>query len=82
MVKEGIETCGFQKLIEKHTRTWRHQVDSLLDQVWYNCTQRTVKIMNLTRGASDHNVVGITVCLKDIKCGGQNIVKRVWKDFN
>ena len=38
--------------------------------------------MNKTRGASDHSVVGIIIALKDIKCGGQNVIKRVWKDFD
>ena len=81
-MKESIESGGFQQLIVGYTRSWRNQVDSLLDQVWSNCTQRTVNTLNKSRASSDHNVLGLTVALKDIKGVGQNTVKRVWKDFN
>ena len=53
--------------------------DSLLDHFCFNCSQRTIRTFNKSRGASDHNVVGIEVAIKDIKNGGNNLVKRVWK---
>ena len=81
-LKEEIETEGFEKIIRGHRRTWKDQADSLLDQVWSNCQERTIKTMNETRGSSDHNVVGVVVSLRDIKASGFNIVKRTWKNFN
>ena len=81
-VKESIETAGFQQHIRGHTRTWRTHSDSLLDQIWSNCGQRIINTVNIVRGASDHNVVGITIAMKDIKTGGDNCRKRVWKNFN
>ena len=81
-VKNWIETCGFVQLVVGHTRSMRHQVDSLIDHVWSNCSERITKVYNDNRGASDHNVVGVIVSLKDIKTGGQNVVKRLWKDFD
>ena len=79
--KNFFETCGFQQLVMGHTRTWRRQADSLLDQVWSNCPQRTVKVTIESRGASDHNMVRIYVSVKDIKNSGNNIVKRMWKNL-
>ena len=81
-VKNWIETSGFLQLVTGYTRTWRMQADSLLDQVWSNNSERILKVYNDPRGASDHNVVGVMVSLKEVKSGGQNVVKRLWKDFN
>ena len=82
MTKTVIENCGFQQLITNHTRTWTNQANSLLDQVWSNCPHRTVNLTNVTRASSDHNVVGITVSVKNIKMNGQNIVRRCYKNFD
>ena len=79
-VKESIEISGFRQVITGHTRTWRQQAPSLLDQVWTNCPERVGKIMNETRGSSDHNVVGVEMIGKNFSSGG-NIVKRIWKFF-
>ena len=81
-VKDWIETCGFLQLVTSFTRSWKNQADSLLDQVWSNNPDRILKIYNETRGASDHNVVGALISLKNIKSGGMNIVKRKWKNFD
>ena len=32
--KDEIETRGFAQIIRGHTRTWRHQKDSLIDHCW------------------------------------------------
>ena len=82
LLKDNIETSGFVQLVEGWTRTWQNQEDSLLDHIWSNCDARTVKVVNESRGASDHNLVGIQVSLKDLKLGGQNQIKRVWKDYD
>ena len=62
-------------------RQWRQQADSLLDHMWSNCPERMVRTINDSRGSSDHNVIGLEVALKDIKSGGNNVVKRTWKNF-
>ena len=81
-VKDNIETSGFVQLIEGHTRSWRGQSDSLLDHVWSNCDSRTVNVYNESRGASDHNLIGINISRKDMKLGGQNQIKIIWKNFD
>ena len=81
-VKDNIETCGFLQLITGHTRVWQQQADSLLDHVWSNCPARILRTWNDTRGSSDHNVIGVEVVCKDVRQGGDNIVKRVWKKFD
>ena len=81
-VKNLIEIDGFVQLVENHTRTMRHQTDSLLDHIWSNCHHRTVSITNEVRGDSDHNVIGIVVATKYIKSSGHNILRRSWKNFN
>ena len=81
-MKELIETVGFQQLIVGHTRSWRQQADSLLDYMWSNCPERTVKTFNIMRGSSDHNLIGLKLALKELKTGGNNVVKRTWTGFN
>ena len=80
--KDMIENSGFEQLVTGHTRTWNHQTDSRLDHIWSNCHHRTLSILNEQRSSSDHNVIGIRISLKDIKHGGHNIVKRIWKKFD
>ena len=80
IVKESIETSGFRQVIAGHTRTWRQQAPSLLNQVWTNCPERVVRIMNETRGSSDHNVVSVEMTGKNFSSGG-NTVKRIWRYF-
>ena len=80
--KNLIENSGFTQLITTFTRSWRAQANSLLDHIWTNCPQRTIKTINLERGASDHNVVGVEVSTRDIVIGGQNILRRSWKTFD
>ena len=80
--KNVIETSGFLQLVSGYTRTWRTHADSCLDHVWSNCPNRTIKVINESRGASDHNMVGIHVSIRNIKSGGNNIVKRLWKQFD
>ena len=81
-MKDIIETCGFVQLITQYTRSSRGTADSLLDHIWSNCQTRISNTFNISRGASDHNVVGLEISLRDIKPAGQNFVKRIWKKFN
>ena len=82
LVKNRLEIDGFVQLIGDHTRTMRHQTDSLLDHIWSNCQERTVSIFNVSRGDSDHNVIGMIVATKDIKFSGHNVMRRSWKHFD
>ena len=82
LMKEKIENEGFQQLIAGNTRAMSNQDESLIDHLWTNSRQRIVKHYNETRGASDHNVIGAIISMKDIKCGGQNVVKRRWTKFD
>ena len=81
-VKDTLETSGFSQLIETHTRTWRTHVDSLLDHVWTNCPAKIVKVYNTTRASSDHNIIGVELAINGIKSGGNNVLKREWKNFD
>ena len=79
--KAEIETLGFSQIIRGHTRTWRGQKDSLVDQCWSTRPDRIVSWLNETRGWSDHNYTDILLRTKDRKDRTQEIKKRVWKNF-
>ena len=81
-VKNSIETNGFQQLIAEVTRTWNSQTDSILDHIWTNCPDRCLKTFNITRGSSDHNVIGVEISAREIRTSGNIIVKRCWKNFS
>ena len=56
LTKDVIETGGFEQLITGFTRQAPHQDDSLIDQIWTNCAQKTLRHFNEVREPSDHNV--------------------------
>ena len=80
--QEHIETEGFVQLISRITRSWEGHADSILDHIWVNCANCVLNHFNVPRGASDHNVIGVKVSTREIKVGGQNILKRRWKSFD
>ena len=82
LTKDVIETGGFEQIITGFTRQAPHQDDSLIDHVWTNCAQKSIRHFNEVRDPSDHNVIGCDILKKDLKIGGQNILKRLWKIFN
>ena len=82
ITKREIESNGFCQIIRGTTWTWKQQTDSLLDQVWTNCGEFTVRHFNDARSVSDHNVVGVVLSTKKMKMAGKNIRRRSWKDFN
>ena len=47
--KQMIENRGSIQLIESHTRSWNHQIDSCLDHIWLNCQDRLVNFKNKVR---------------------------------
>ena len=66
-MKDIIETSGFVQLVTQFTRSSRGAADSLLDHIWANCQARVSNVVNIDRAASDHNVVGLDISLKDIQ---------------
>ena len=81
LTQQEIESAGFTQVIDKITRSQINQNDSLIDHVWVNHPGRLLSHVNLVRENSDHNVIGANVTLKEIKTGGNNIIKRRWKNF-
>ena len=79
--KNTIEVSGFIQLITSITRAWSNQADSIIDHIWTNSADRVIKHDNEVRAASDHHVISVEIAMKDLKTGGQNIVKRMWKFF-
>ena len=80
--KEVAEESGFSQLIKGVTRTWRGQVDSLLDQCWVNNPQRVISHENEVRGRSDHNLITVLLRTKDRYPSSQELFKRQWKNFD
>ena len=80
--KNIIEVSGFIQLITSITRAWSNQSDSIIDHVWTNSADRVIKHGNEVRAASDHHVISVDIAMKDLKTGGHNIMKRMWKKFN
>ena len=64
-VKLEVKTLGYHQLVQGITRTWPGQPDSALDQVWTNNPGRIVYVQNLVRSFSDHNLIILSVRLKD-----------------
>ena len=82
LVQRQIELEGFSQIISGYTRSWPGQADSLLDHIWVNCPNRVVSHQNTVNGASDHNVVEVTVAGKDLVTGGNNVRKCTWRKQN
>ena len=62
--KLDIETSGFFQLVEGQTRSWTNQDDSCLDHVWTNYPGKVIKIRNVVRAISDHNVVELQIRIR------------------
>ena len=65
IMKDEVETTGFFQMVKGKTRSWPGVPDSLIDQYWMNCTARLVFLKNLDQSFSDHNLIVISVKLKD-----------------
>ena len=65
--KDDIEMAGFSQIVQGFTRTWPGQPNSLLDQCWINCQNRLQYIKNLPRNFSDHNMLLLSIKMKE-KC--------------
>ena len=80
--KDVFETAGHIQIIKGATRTWRGQVDSLVDHVWLDKPQRLISHHNELRGSSDHNLIYIILRTKDRHFDSQEIFRRSWKLFS
>ena len=80
--KYVIELAGFTQILCGITRTWRGQTDSLLDQCWVNNPQRIISHSNEKCGSSDHNFISVIIRTNDTFPAGQEMCKRVWKNFD
>ena len=80
--KDVFEAAGHIQVIKGATRTWKGQVDSLVDQVWMDKPQRLISQHNELRGSSDHNLIYILVRTKDRHFDAPEIFRRSWKMFS
>ena len=80
--KIGIEAQGFKQVVRGHTRCWKGQKDSLLDQVWTNAPYRILNVINVVRAAADHNISGVTLRVKGTIYSNTEFVTRNWKKVN
>ena len=81
LTQHEIESTGFVQVIDQITRSQSNQNDSLIDHVWINHPSKLLSHINMVRASSDHNVIGVNVTLKEPKTGGNNTIKRSWKNF-
>ena len=61
LVQDRLDTKGFVQSVTGDTRFWPHTVPSLVYQCWSNCPERIIKLANVTRGSSDHNLIEINI---------------------
>ena len=80
--KNWIETIGFNQYIQWHTRTWRNQEPSLLDQVWSNKPECIMSTRNIVNALSDHNIIETTIRVKGREGVCQEYEKRSRKNFS
>ena len=81
-VKNNIEVLGFAQIVTGITRSWPGQASSLLDQVWTNCGTRIVSCRNIVHGASDHNLVELTLRTKGSHKSPREVIKRQRQNFD
>ena len=80
--KKVIENKGSIQIITEVTRSWNMQRDSIIDQIWLNCSDRLIGHSNTVRSVSDHNVIDCRVSQTETKDIVHNTVRRAWKKFN
>ena len=57
--------AGFYQMVRGKTRSWPGVPDSLIDQCWMNCPTRLVYLKNLERSYSDHNLLLLSIRMKE-----------------
>ena len=70
------------QLITNITRTWKGQVDSILDQIWTNAMDIIAQHGNHVRASSDHNVIYVHIATSNISSEGHITRRRSWTKFN
>ena len=64
--KSEIEMSGFTQIVQNFTRSWPGQPNSLIDQCWLNCPNKLQYIKNVPRTFSDHNMLLLSIMMKEI----------------
>ena len=82
LVKENIEVENFVQVVEKPTRFWPNTESSLLDQIWTNMPESLIKVKNIVRAGSDHNVVTATIRIKGKHIGAGETIARYMRGFD
>ena len=82
IMKDDIESEGFQQLVEEVTRSWPGVPSSTLDHIWTNTQESIMSIKNTVRAYSDHNTLTIFLRTKDRREPGQDIQRRDRKNWN
>jgi hypothetical protein len=81
LVEEDLCTLGFVQTIKGATRSWPGDQDTLIDQVWTNCSDRLQETRNIVRASSDHNVVAAKVKDRKQNLEAHPVRKRSLKNF-
>ena len=79
--KNEIESRGHIQLVNRITRSWKGQTDSIIDHIWTNSSDRVYSHENEVRGVADHNVVTVTLSTNDMIEETHNVRRRSWKTF-
>ena len=82
LVKNCIETMGFNQLIRGPTRFWPNQTSSLIDQCWANCPEKVLTATNIRNGTSDHNLIEAVIKIKGKIGTPKEILKRKMKNWD
>ena len=64
MIKNEIETIGFEQIVTGATRFWPGKSDSLIDHCWTNCQDKILSNQNVRNGTADHNSIEIVQKVK------------------
>ena len=76
MIKNKVETKGFQQVISGHTRSWRGQTESCIDHVWTDKPECIISTRNVLRAYSDHNLICANIRLKGMEQPNHILIRR------
>ena len=80
--KNILEAGGYSQLVVGITRTWPGQVDSLIDHLWSNNSQRIISCTNEVRATGDHNLLTAIIRTKGQDSRRLDARRRSYKNFD
>ena len=80
--KQEIQSRGFVQKVKGPTHFWPGRTPTLIDHSWTNKVERLVKVTNVNRSSSDHNMVVTDVRTKKPPVTIHPTDRRNWKNFN